>query len=161
MIGTQGTRRGRIARWTTAAAVVTCAGGIGACDSLLEVENPGAVEAADLENPALAQTIVNGALGQFECAYTSYVASTSLLADETINSSGWLNINGWGWRGLELETITGSCPTARNATGLGAYTPLQQAVYVTGEGRRLIESFPEAEVNGDKGEMLALLEIYG
>jgi hypothetical protein len=60
---------------------------LGACDSLLEVENPGAVEATDLENPALAGTIVNSALGQFECALNSYVVSTSLLADETINSS--------------------------------------------------------------------------
>jgi len=134
---------------------------LGACDSLLEVENPGAVQASDLEDPALAVTILNSALGQFECAYTSYVISTSLLADEMINSSGWLNINPWGWRGLELEQITGSCPTARNATGLGAYTPLQQAVYLTSEGSRLIEGFAEDEVTGDKTQMLALLEAYG
>lgn len=134
---------------------------LGACDSLLEVENPGAVEASDLENPALAETIVNSALGQFECAYTSYVVSTSLLADETINSSSWLNINPWGWRGVELETITGSCPGGRGATGLGAYTPLQQAVYLTTDGARLIEGFAEEEIVGDKSEMLALLSAYG
>lgn len=154
-------RRGRVRTPLAPAAGLLLVGLLVGCDSLLEVENPGAVEAADLENPALARTILNGALGQFECAYTSYVISTSLLADETINSSGWLNINGWGWRGLELETITGSCPTGRNATGLGAYTPLQQAVYLTSDGSRLIESFPEEEVTGNKTEMLGLLAGYG
>lgn len=134
---------------------------LGACDSLLEVENPGAVEAADLENPQLAGTIVNSALGQFECAYNSYVVSTSLLADETINSSSWLNINPWGWRGVELETIDGSCPGGRAATGLGAYTPLQQAVYLTTDGTRLIEGFPAEEIVGDRSEMLGLLAAYG
>lgn len=134
---------------------------LGGCDSLLEVENPGAVDASDLENPALAGTILNGALGQFECALTSYVVSTSLLADEMINSSSWLNINPWGWRGLELEQIPGTCPGGRAATGLGAYTPLQQAVYLTTDGARLIGGFPEDEVVGNKSEMLGLLAAYG
>lgn len=134
---------------------------LGACDSLLEVENPGAVQAADLQNPALAGTILNSALGQFECAYTSYVISTSLLADEMINSSGWLNINPWGWRGLELEEITGVCAGGRGTTNLGAYTPLQQAVFLTSSGSELIEAFPAEEVVGDKDEMLGLLAAYG
>ena len=134
---------------------------LGACDSLLEVENPGAVEAADLQNPALAGTIVNSALGQFECALTSYVISTSLLADEMINSSGWLNINPWGWRGLELESITGVCAGGRATTNLGAYTPLQQAVFLTNTGTELITAFPEEDVVGDKNEMLGLLAAYG
>jgi starch-binding outer membrane protein, SusD/RagB family len=134
---------------------------LGACDSLLEVENPGAVEATDLENPALAGTIVNSALGQFECALNSYVVSTSLLADETINSSSWLNINPWGWRGVEVETISGSCPGGRGATGLGAYTPLQQAVFLTSSGEELISAFPEEDVVGNKTEMLGLLAAYG
>src|SRR6056297_3691755 len=134
---------------------------LGACDSLLDVENPGAVEATDLENPALAGTIVNSALGQFKCALTSYVVSTSLLADEMINSSGWLNINPWGWRGLELETITGVCAGGRGTTTLGAYTPLQQAVFLTNTGTELITAFPEEDVVGDKNEMLALLAAYG
>jgi len=160
LTSTMNRRRGRAARVVANAAGVLLIGALGACDSLLEVENPGAVEAGDLENPAMAPTIVNGALGQFECAYTSYVASTSVLASETINSSSWLNINGWGWRGLELETITGSCPGGRGATGLGAYTPLQQAVYLTSEGSRLIEGFPDEAVP-DKEAMLGLLAAYG
>src|SRR5690606_11834994 len=99
--------------------------GLAGCEELLEVELPGSVQASDLDNPALATTLVNSALRQFECAYTSYVASTGILANEYINASSWLNINGWGWRGIELYTIIGSCPNNRDATGLGAYAPLQ------------------------------------
>jgi len=129
------------------------------CDSLLDVELPGTVAAEDLGNPALAQTLVNSALGQFECAYTSYVATTGILAGEYRNASSWLNVNTWGWRGLELFTITGSCPTGRDATGLGAYTPLQQARYVAEEATRLIEGFAENSVP-DRADKLGQLAAY-
>lgn len=154
-------RRSRGPRAASSGLLILTFSLLGACDSLLEVENPGAVEAIDLENPALAGTIVNSALGQFECAYTSYVVSTSLLADEMINSSGWLNINPWGWRGLELETITGDCAGGRGDTGLGAYTALQTADYLTSDGARLIAGFAPEDVVGDKDEMLGLLAAYG
>ncbi len=128
-------------------------------DSLLGVDNPGSVQESDLSNPALAPTLVNSALGQFECAYTSYVASTGVLASEYINSSSWLNLNGWGWRGIELNTITGSCPGGRNATGLGAYSPLQQARYLAESAAERIESYPAEEVS-EKDNKLGLLSAY-
>lgn len=129
------------------------------CDGLLEVSNPSSVEDGDLNNPALAATIVTSALGQFECAYTSYVASTAMLAHELIDASNWAALNGWGQRGLQLLTITGSCATTRTADFLGAYTPLQQARYIAEDGLNRIESFDDAVVP-DKAEMLANLEVY-
>ena len=134
--------------------------GTAACgDSLLDVTNPSSVQEGDLANPALAQTLVNSALGQFECALTSYVASSGILASEYVNASSWLNINGWGWRGLELFTITGDCPGGRDATGLGAYTALQQARYLNEQGITRIQEFPAAEV-ANRDEKLALLAAY-
>jgi starch-binding outer membrane protein, SusD/RagB family len=154
-------RAGRAARRRGAGALMGLAlvVGLGACDDLLRVELPGSVAGEDLSNPALAQTLVNSALGQFECAYTSYVASAGILAHEYINASSWLNVNTWGWRGLELNEITGSCPSGRDATGLGAYAPLQQARYLAEEATRLIEGFPDAQVPA-KSEMLAMLAAY-
>lgn len=134
--------------------------GAAACgDSLLDVTNPSSVQESDLSNPALARTLLNSALGQFECAYTSYVVSTGVLASEYINASSWLNINGWGWRGLELYTIAGDCPGSRDATGLGAYTALQQARYLTEDAATRIEAFPDDQVT-DKAEKLGLLRAY-
>lgn len=133
--------------------VTACGGG------LLEVENPGRVAESDLSNPAIVPTLVNSALGQFECAYTNYVATAGIMANEYVNASSWLNINGWGWRGIELKTITGSCPTNRDATGMGAYTPLQQARYMNENVAARIEAFPDAQVQ-NKDEKLAFLSAY-
>ncbi len=134
--------------------------GLTACGGgLLDVDNPGRVAESDLSNPALAQTLVNSALGQFECAYTNYVATAGIMANEYVNASSWLDINGWGWRGIELETITGSCPTGRTATGLGAYTPLQQARYLTEDAAARIEAFPEGTVK-NQAEKLGLLSAF-
>jgi starch-binding outer membrane protein, SusD/RagB family len=133
--------------------------GLGACDALLDVDNPGSVDARDLNNPLLAETLVNSALGRFECAYTSYVASTGILSGEFINSSTWLDVNSWGWRGVELFTIVGSCPGGRNATSLGAYAPLQQARYLAEDNARLIQGFPDDLVPA-KNLMLGRLAAY-
>jgi starch-binding outer membrane protein, SusD/RagB family len=129
------------------------------CDSLLEVSNPGAVQAEDLNNPGLAATLVNSALGHYECALTSYIVSVSLLSAETINASSWLDINPWGWRGMELQTTTGGCATGRNSTGLGAYTALQQARFMAEDAGRLISGFPDGQV-AQKNEYLGLLSAY-
>jgi len=147
------------ARRSVSAAMGLLFFGLTACDGLLEVSNPGRVSEGDLSNPALVQTLVNSALGQFECAYTNYVATSGIMANEYVNASSWLDINGWGWRGIELKTITGSCPTTRTATGLGAYTPLQQARYQAEDAALRIEAFPEEQVQ-NKSEKLGLLSAY-
>ena len=133
--------------------------GLTACDSLLEVEIPGRVEESALDDPALATTLLNSALGQFECAYTNYVATVGVLTEEYIVSSFFLDANIWGWRGIELNTAEGGC-AGRNASGFGAYTPLQQARYLADDAARRIEGFPDEEVPG-KTLMLAQLAAYG
>lgn len=135
--------------------------GLAACGDkgLLEVDIPGRVVSGDLNNPALAQTLVNSALGRFECAYTSYVASTAIISGELVNASNWLDINPWGWRGVELYTNTGTCAGGQGTTTLGAYTPLQQARYVAEEASRLITEFPDNQVDA-KAEKLGLLSAY-
>ena len=75
-------------------------------DSLLDVTNPSSVQESDLGNPALARTLVNSALGQFECAYTNYVVSTGVLASEYINASSRLSPQA-------VAVVRNSSPTAR------------------------------------------------
>jgi hypothetical protein len=99
-------------------------------------------------------------LGRFECAYSSYVITTGVLANEFINASTWLNLNGWGWKGVEVYSIAGGCPAGRDATDIGAYTPMQQARYLAEESARRIEGFPAEEITGNKTEMLAQLYTY-
>jgi starch-binding outer membrane protein, SusD/RagB family len=57
--------------------------GAGCGDILsLEQSNPTQVDAASLYVPANAQLLVNGAIADFECAYTRYVLGSGILSDE-------------------------------------------------------------------------------
>ncbi|HKJ02711.1 MAG TPA: RagB/SusD family nutrient uptake outer membrane protein [Longimicrobiales bacterium] len=131
----------------------------GGCESLLDVEIPGSVQASDLDNPALAPTLYFSALGSFECAYTNYVATVAVLTEEYIVSSAWLNDNIWGWRGPETKQAAGNCSNNRDASGFGAYTPLQQARFLAEDIIDRLNNFEDAEVP-NRAKMLASLQAY-
>ncbi len=52
------------------------------CKDILEVSNPKALQEEQLNNPALEQFIVNGAMGEFQYAYGFYSMWSGVLADE-------------------------------------------------------------------------------
>src|ERR1043165_5335174 len=55
-----------------------------ACRDLtsLQQSNPGSLSAASTYVPANAQLLVNGAIGDFECAFSRYVAGSGVFTDE-------------------------------------------------------------------------------
>jgi hypothetical protein len=55
---------------------------LSACDSLLEVSDPGSIQSGQLEDPALENLLVNGAIGEFQFAYGYYALWSGVLADE-------------------------------------------------------------------------------
>ena len=67
------------ARIVCAAAALTM---LSACDSLLEVSDPGSIQSGQLEDPALENLLVNGAIGEFQFAYGYYALWSGVLADE-------------------------------------------------------------------------------
>jgi starch-binding outer membrane protein, SusD/RagB family len=68
-------------RRTCIAAVMAIA--VTACNDVLTVNNPGAIQEGQLGDPALAQLIVNGAIGEFQYAYGQYAQWSGVLSDET------------------------------------------------------------------------------
>ena len=66
--------------------------GLAACDSLLEVTNPGSVVAADLDDSRLAETLVLGAVADFECVYDNHVEAMGFWSGEFYASDNavWL-----------------------------------------------------------------------
>ena len=131
-----------------------------ACNSLLEVDTPGRVPEGELDNPGMSATMVSAALGEFECAFAQYVATTGILSGEYIISGVTINSNIWGWRGqVEIKGTSGSCPTAANATGYGFYTPMQTARFLAEDWTRRITAFPDAAVPS-KTSLLAQLAAY-
>ncbi len=132
--------------------------GVVACNNLLDVSIPGSVQASDLDNPGLAQTMVSSALGEFECAYGMYVATTGILSEEYWVSGFTIGVNIWGWRGdAELRATAGECTIGTGSYGY--YVPLQRARFLAEDASRRIEGFADAAVPA-KTDKLAQLAAY-
>jgi hypothetical protein len=56
--------------------------GMGGCDELLQVNDPGSLQEGQLADPALEQFIINGVIGEFQFAYAYYAFWSGVLADE-------------------------------------------------------------------------------
>lgn len=118
-----------------------------ACSGVLDVELPGRVQAGALDNPVLATTLVAGVQADFECAFSEYVHTTGLWANEFINSSGGAEVNGWGARTDLYESGNGTCPTTSSARGAYAtYRPLHIARVQAESTLARLERFTDAEV---------------
>ena len=74
--------------------------GLTACSGLLDVTLPGRVEAAVLDNPALAGTLVQSAIADFECAFDTYIAMSALLTDEMQHASTGADTRTWDLRNI-------------------------------------------------------------
>jgi hypothetical protein len=134
--------------------------GIGGCDQLLEVDIPGRVQDRDLDYPALAPTLVAGALGEFECALNQMIPTNAFLTGEFISSNFFLASNAWGRREEPfMRDSPGECPDDRGIASYGYYTPMQRARWMAEDAARRIAEFSDAELPGKAG-MLASLNAY-
>jgi hypothetical protein len=65
-----------------------------ACDSLLDVSSPSRVPASQIETPANAVLLANGAIGDFECALGAFIVVGGELTDEledaTATAARWV-----------------------------------------------------------------------
>lgn len=142
-------------------AVVLFAGVLAGCESLLEVEVPGAVTAESLDNPQMATSLLAGAVGELECALAQYVEGTAILADEVISSAFWRTYNVWGAKLQELNTITGPCQANLDGDGIGFYVGLSRARFMADDAFERIAAFDAAELPLNKALAQAQLATYG
>jgi starch-binding outer membrane protein, SusD/RagB family len=133
--------------------------GVGGCDSILEVSTPGAVAEEDLNDPQLAETLVNSALGRFECAVTQYGIATGVLAWEFWTSSNFRVMNAWSQRIDGARESGGGCSTSRGSVGMSAFFALQQARTQSEDAYERISTFSDADVP-NKLEKLGTLTAY-
>lgn len=119
----------------------------GACNGILDVEVPGRVQDVSLDNPTLAPTLVASAQGDFECAFSEFVHTTGLWANEFINASAGAEVNGWGARLPTYESGTGVCPTASSTRGAYAtYLPLHIARHQADGALARLEGWSDQQV---------------
>ncbi|MGH7554202.1 MAG: hypothetical protein ACREMQ_14440 [Longimicrobiales bacterium] len=128
------------------------------CDSLLEVDVPGQVSDDALNNPGLAAILVNGAIADFECAYTVYIARTGLLTDEFITSAGWRAINEVAARLVGLAD-GGSCITNQAAPETPTYGPLHRARFQAEDTYSRINEWTAEQVP-NRERLLAMSSAY-
>lgn len=155
----RGRRRPR-AGWMLAA-VLTLALAPSAClntDELLEVDIPGRVSEDALDDPRLAQTLVNSVIADVECSWDNYVAAAAHHSDEWIASSGNSTMARWGLRDIppSFEAMaTGGC-----GASYGLFTPLHGARFQAESNYERIAGFPDADVP-NKTAFLATIRAYG
>jgi hypothetical protein len=135
--------------------------GTAACSEPLDVEFPGRIPTGQLNDPSLAQVLVNSVLGDFECAYSNYSAASAFQSDEyeTANS----NLPGalWGERGISAADdwyVTFACEDAGLAWGL--HRPLHTARFQSERIFAQLNEWTDEQVP-NRTLLLATTRAYG
>jgi hypothetical protein len=125
-------------------------------DDLLDVDVPGRVPESALNDPALAQTLVNSVIGDLECAWTNYTAAAAVQSDEYLAASGNLANKQWASRQItETDNTLGF-----GACGFyGSFTPLHTARFQAEDIYARLESFGASVPN--KVRFQATVRAYG
>jgi starch-binding outer membrane protein, SusD/RagB family len=123
-----------------------------ACSDItsLAQENPGTLSGETLYVPANAALLVNGAIGDFECAFSRYVVGSGLFTDElTVAISQSSNFDYDARRLLTNATYgTNNCssPTPSSSQQPGIYTPLSVARATADTALARLEGWTDDEV---------------
>jgi len=146
--------------WARRTAFAFALVGIGACNSLLEVDNPGSVPAESLSDPALVPALAAAALQTLQCGVIQYAATAAMLSGEYLNANGFVDNHPWEWRGVvEIKGAPGSCNYGRATTAMGFYTPLQQARFQLDDAFNRLDKFTDAEVP-NRALLMAQMRAY-
>jgi hypothetical protein len=102
---------------------------------LLKVQAPNSVPADIYSNPAYASLMVNSVIGDFECAFGSFVVAEGIASDELHDAS--LNNGNWNLDRRDNGFTSGFYGVNSCTTQTGIYTPLST---VRGEADAAIKS---------------------
>jgi starch-binding outer membrane protein, SusD/RagB family len=153
-------RRAARAVGLAGATVLLAAGLFSACKGdPLSAPSPTRVAADGLYVPANAQLLVNGAIGDFECAFNSYTALGALIGDEFNDATQTADRFPYDARTL---TPSDRRYAVNSCTGLGAYTPLQASRISADAIRRSLESWTDTDVPNRQALLAStdLVEAY-
>jgi len=137
---------------TRRAAIAFALVGITACNSLLDVDNPGSVPAETLSDAALAPAL--------QCGVEQYAATAGMLSGEYLNANGFVDNHIWEWRSVvDIKANPGSCNFGRGTTAMGFYTPLQQARFQLDDAFNRLDKFADAQV-ASRALLMAQMRAY-
>ena len=131
---------------------------LGGCSNLLEVEFPGLIPSEQLNDPSLAPVLVTSVIGDFECAYNNYNATSSFHSDEFEASNGNTGLQAVGERGI--TSTDGSYVNGPCEGGLLSHRTMQTARYQSEDVFKRLQAWTDAEVAG-RAAKLATVRTYG
>ena len=140
----------RTARWKACAIVLALLVVPGACDTLrdpLTVDPASRIPASMLERPENALLLSVGAVGDFECAFSSYAAYSGLIGEEFIYAQQTASRTPYDRR----NTTKDDTDYAVNGCGTGVYTPLQTARQSNENLLALLKTWTDEEVAAGGG----------
>ena len=118
---------------------------LAACDSLLDVEAPSRIPAEALDDPSTATLLLSGAIGDFECAFQSYVVMGGLVGEELVDATQ--TADRWPYDRRAVD------PSDRRygefaCTALGVYTPLSTARWAAENALSKLQGWTDEQVAG-------------
>lgn len=140
----------RLTRWLVLAIglslpLVSC----NTLDDLISVEAPSQVAAADLDNPANADLLVNSAMNDFRCALVHYIAASAYVGNEWGvggdtggGSYVWYDGRVFEPTGWTSMYATGDCA----GTAPNVYEPLSTARWLADDALRRLDEWGDAQV---------------
>ncbi len=99
---------------------IAASGALAGCDSLLDVENPQAIDAGNLDDPFYLGLLTNGVVGDFQRAYDDLIYYSAVFTDELRNHTTI----------VEEQLIDQRFVDPDNGTAAIAYTQVQRARFM-------------------------------
>ncbi len=131
-----------------------------ACDvakNPLEVEGSSRIPAGNVESPANAQLLVDGAVADFECAFASYVIQSATVGEEFIYAQQTADRVPADRRNVlttDTRYATNSCE------GLGIYGPIQIARASSENVLGYLKGWTDAEVPVNRTRLISIAAAY-
>ena len=135
---------------------LVAAAGCDLFNNALEVQSTSTIPAAGLEVPGNAGLLVNGAIGDFECAAGAYAVMSGLITDELIDATQTADRYPY-----ELRTMLSSDRryAVNDCINLGVYTPLQTARFSAANILSLLNGWTVAQVPA-RDSLIATASAY-
>lgn len=148
-----------MARWLQKLAlglsVASLAAFVTACDMLLDVESPAAVDAEFLEDPANASLAVTSAIADFECAFGEYIVAGGLIGNELWDAQ--LAARMWSYDRRDFTETGGVYATFTCGSDPGVYQTLSTARFAADNAVRILEN---ASGVANQAALLATANAY-
>ncbi|MEO6443816.1 MAG: RagB/SusD family nutrient uptake outer membrane protein [Gemmatimonadaceae bacterium] len=138
---------------TAIAAVLT----VGACSNVLEVEFPGQIPTAQIDDATLAPVLVRSAIGDFECAYSNYMSGSSVHSDEYETANSNVPLANWGERSISPDETDYSIGTCEGNFGMNL--TLHTARLQAEDAIKRLNGWTDAQVAG-RTLLLAQAKTY-